>query len=182
MLVLAGYAREDAGQTGPNFGGDAAAGRSRRVGRCEEAACTGGKDIGLLVCAHYCGGSASGVFGEAQGGGIVSAADQYGFIMIFPQTTNPATSANCWDVGSTKSLTHDRGGDTQAVAQMVKYTITKYQANANRVYATGTSSAAMMTEALLAVYPDVFKAGAEFSGVPARAALAWHGGLHHQLH
>jgi len=49
----------------------------------------------------------------------------------------------------------------------VKYTLTKYTANANRVYVTGTSSGAMMTEALLAVYPDVFKAGAEFAGVPA---------------
>ena len=114
----------------------------------------------ILVCAHYCGGNASGVFGEASA--IVKVADQDGFIMIFPQTSN-----NCWDVGTTKSLTHDGGGDTQAIAQMVKYTITKYQANADRVYATGTSSGAMMTEALLAVYPDVFKAGAEFSGVPA---------------
>ena len=121
----------------------------------------------ILVVAHYCGGSASGVFGEAQSGGIVSAADTNGFIMIYPQTTNAATSANCWDVGSTKSLTHNGGGDTQAVAEMVSYTVTKYSANANRVYATGTSSGAMMTEALLAVYPDVFKAGAEFSGVPA---------------
>ena len=121
----------------------------------------------ILVVSHYCGGSASGVFGEAQGGGIVSAADTNGFIMIYPQTTNPASSSNCWEVASTKSLTHNGGGDTQAVAEMVSYTITKYSANANRVYATGTSSGAMMTEALLAVYPDVFKAGAEFSGVPA---------------
>jgi acetylxylan esterase len=119
-------------------------------------------DPPVLVVSHYCGGTASGVFGEAQGGGIVSASDKNGFIMIFPQTSN-----NCWDVGSTKSLTHDGGGDTQAVAEMVKYTLSKYQANAQRVYATGTSSGAMMTEALLAVYPDVFKAGAEFSGVPA---------------
>jgi len=114
----------------------------------------------ILVCSHYCGGNAQGVFGEASS--IVSAADQNGFIMIFPQTTN-----NCWDVGSTKSLTHDGGGDTQAIAEMVKYTITQYKANANRVYATGTSSGAMMTEALLAVYPDIFKGGSEFSGVPA---------------
>jgi len=119
-------------------------------------------DPPILVVNHYCGGNASGVFGEAQGGGIVSAADKYGFIMIFPQTSN-----NCWDVGSTKSLTHDGGGDTQAIAQMVKYTLTKYTANPDRVYATGTSSGAMMTEALMAVYPDVFKGGAEFSGVPA---------------
>lgn len=121
----------------------------------------------ILVVSHYCGGDAAGVFGEAQSGGIVAAADKYGFIMIFPQNHLPGTTRNCWDVGSKASLTHDGGGDTQAIAQMVKYTLTKYSANAARVYATGTSSGAMMTEALLAVYPDVFKAGAEFSGVPA---------------
>ena len=97
----------------------------------------------------------------------MAAADKYGFIMVFPQTTNAATSAKCWDVGSKASLTHDGGGDTQAVAQMVKYTITKYGANADRVYATGDSSGAMMTQALMAVYPDVFKGGASFAGVPA---------------
>jgi poly(hydroxyalkanoate) depolymerase family esterase len=116
----------------------------------------------ILVVSHYCGGTAAGVFGEAQGGGLVSAADQYGFLMIFPQTSN-----NCWDVGTAKSLTHDGGGDTQAIAEMVKFEIAKRGADPNRVYATGTSSGAMMTEALLAVYPDMFKAGAEFSGVPA---------------
>jgi len=121
----------------------------------------------ILVVSHYCGGDAAGVFGEAQGGGIVAAADKYGFIMIFPQNHLPGTTRNCWDVGSKASLTHDGGGDTQAIAQMVKYTLSKYNANPDRVYATGTSSGAMMTEALLAVYPDVFKGGSEFSGVPA---------------
>ena len=124
-------------------------------------------DPPILVVSHFCGGSASAVFGQAQGGGVVAAADKYGFIMVFPQTTNPATSAKCWDVGSKASLTHDGGGDTQAVAEMVKYTITKYGADADRVYATGDSSGAMMTQALMAVYPDVFKGGASFAGVPA---------------
>ena len=68
----------------------------------------------ILVVSHYCGGSATAVFNQAKGGGIVADADKYGFIMIFPQTTNPATSADCWDVGSKASLTHDGGGDTQA--------------------------------------------------------------------
>jgi poly(hydroxyalkanoate) depolymerase family esterase len=121
----------------------------------------------ILVVGHFCGGSASAVFGQAQGGGLVAAADRYGFIMVFPQTTNPATSAKCWDVGSKASLTHDGGGDTQAIAQMVKYEIDKRHADASRVYVMGASSGAMLTEAMLAVYPDVFKAGAEFSGVPA---------------
>src|SRR3954471_11251911 len=81
----------------------------------------------ILVLGHFCGGSASAVFGQASG--IVKAADQYGFIMVVPQTSN-----NCWDVGSTKAMTHDGGGDTQAVAEMVKYALTKYSANADRVY------------------------------------------------
>jgi poly(hydroxyalkanoate) depolymerase family esterase len=113
----------------------------------------------IVVASHYCGGNANAMFNNASS--IVSVANQRGFIMIFPQTSN-----NCWDVGSTQSLTHDGGGDTQAIAEMVKYTITKYSADAGRVYAMGVSSGAMMTEALLGVYPDLFKAGAEFSGVP----------------
>ena len=122
----------------------------------------------ILVVVHYCGGSASGIFGEAQGGGIISKADAEGFIMVFPQLNG----RNCWDVATTASLTHatgtTSGGDTKAIVDMVKYEISKHPtANANRVYSIGSSSGAMMTEALLAVYPDVFKGGAEFAGVPA---------------
>lgn len=113
----------------------------------------------IMVASHFCGGTASAMFNMASS--VVNMADQLGFIMIFPQTSN-----NCWDVGSAQSLTHDGGGDTQAIAEMVKYTITTYTADSGRVYAMGVSSGAMMTEALLGVYPDIFKAGAEFSGVP----------------
>jgi acetylxylan esterase len=49
---------------------------------------------------------------------------------------------------------------------MAQYTITKYNANSGRVYSMGSSSGAMLTEALMGVYPEVFKAGAEMSGVP----------------
>jgi len=117
----------------------------------------------ILVVVHYCGGSASGIYGEAQGGGIISKADAEGFIMVFPQLNG----RNCWDVATTPSLTHGGGGDTGAIVDMVKYEIKTRNANANRVYSIGSSSGAMMTEALLAVYPDVFKGGAEFAGVPA---------------
>ncbi len=112
----------------------------------------------ILVLLHYWGGGAAGVFAEAVNGGIVAAADQYGFIMVVPQ--NP----DCWDVSSTATLTHDGGGQTQGIAQMVKYAINTYQANSNRVYVTGTSCGGEMTEVLCAVYPDIFKAGASFSG------------------
>jgi acetylxylan esterase len=115
----------------------------------------------LLLLVHYCGGTASAVFGQAQGGGIVKAADDYGFIMVVP------SSGRCWDVTSAKSQTRDSGGDTHAIRQMVRFALDKYKANADRVYSTGDSSGGMMTQLLMAVYPDVFKAGSAFAGVPA---------------
>ena len=121
----------------------------------------------VMVLCHYWGATAGAVFAEAVGGGLVAAADQYGFIIVAPQTSNPDGTGRGWDANSTASLTHNGGGETQGIAEMVTYTINTYHADASRVYATGTSSGAMMTEALLATYPDVFKAGVEFAGVPA---------------
>jgi len=115
----------------------------------------------ILTLIHYCGGTASSVFGQAQGGGVVSAADKYGFIIVAP------SSGRCWDVESTKAFTRDGGGDSHAIAQMVRYTTTQYKANADRVYSTGDSSGGMMTELLLALYPDIFKGGSAFAGIPA---------------
>jgi len=120
----------------------------------------------ILTLIHYCGGTASAVFGQAQGGGIVKAADQYGFIMVVP------SSGRCWDIVSDKTRKRDGGGDSHAIRQMVKYAVEKYKANADRVYSTGDSSGGMMTELLLAVYPDVFKAGSAFAGMPAACRAA----------
>ena len=95
----------------------------------------------ILVVCHYWGGTAADVFAEASNGGLVSAADTYGFIMVFPQTSNAG-----WDANSTASLTHNGGGDTEGVAEMVEYAISTYHADPNRVYVTGASSGAMMAE------------------------------------
>jgi acetylxylan esterase len=112
----------------------------------------------LVTIIHYCGGSAQAVFGQASG--IISAADQYGFIAVLPSNANASGSnGRCWDVTSTKAHTRNGGGDSHAIIQMVKYALTQYKANADRVYSTGDSSGAMMTELLLALYPDVYKAG-----------------------
>ena len=122
-----------------------------------------------IVAAHHsCGTAVSGYINSIKG--IQAAADKNGFILILPE----ATGQNCWDVGTTKSLTHDGGGDTQAIVQMVKYALTKYDGDPARVYAMGGSSGAMMTQALMAVYPDVFKAGSARAGV---AAACWADGF-----
>jgi acetylxylan esterase len=115
----------------------------------------------IMVSSHSCGSTATGQIGNIPKS--KAAADANGFILILPD--NPGQ--NCWDVGTTQALTHNGGSDTQAVVQMVKYALTKYNGDAARVYAMGGSSGAMMTQALMAVYPDVFRAGSARAGVPA---------------
>lgn len=114
----------------------------------------------VVVYCHQCQGDAA-----ASHNGMASLekiADSNGFIIIYPE----ATGENCWDAGSVRSLKHGGGGDTGAVVQMVKYVISKYNADAGRVYVAGGSSGGIMTEALLGVYPDVFMAGVSIMGVP----------------
>ena len=114
----------------------------------------------LVVSLHSCGSTASGQMGNMKK--FQAMADKNGFIMILPD--NPGQ--NCWDVGSNKAMTHDGGGDPHAIAQMVRYAITKYNGDPLRVYAVGGSSGGMMTQGLLGIYPEIFIAGAPRAGVP----------------
>jgi poly(hydroxyalkanoate) depolymerase family esterase len=117
----------------------------------------------VLTLIHSCSSNAQIVLGQASG--LQSAADQYGFIIVVPQS-NPS-SLRCWTTDSTQVWTRNDGGDSNAIKQMVVYALSTYQANADRVYVTGCSSGAMMTELLLGLYPDIFKAGSSFAGMPA---------------
>ncbi|KAI1175129.1 putative Acetylxylan esterase A [Nemania sp. FL0916] len=114
----------------------------------------------IIVAVHHCQGSAQQYSGES---GLMPLAGQRGFIVIFP---NSKSGGGCFDVASTASLTHDGGGDSQTIANMVKHAVTKYGGDSTRVFVTGTSSGAMMTNVLVGAYPDVFKAGSVYSGVP----------------
>src|SRR5690606_3911526 len=109
-----------------------------------------------------CDNSAGGQWSYDGFAPLREAMDSVGFIMILPQQ-----SRNCWNVGAPESLTHDGGGDTGAIVQMVKYALEKYNGDPNRVYVMGGSGGGMTTQALLAVYPGVFKAGHARAGVPA---------------
>ncbi|WIY01338.1 PHB depolymerase family esterase [Amycolatopsis mongoliensis] len=117
----------------------------------------------LLVAIHYCTGSASAVFtGYAHD--YVTAADQYGYVIVFPEATR---SGQCFDVSSPQALTRGGGSDPVGILSMVDYAKQHYNVDPARVFVTGFSSGAMMTNVLAAEYPDVFAAGSAFMGVPA---------------
>lgn len=115
----------------------------------------------ILVSPHWCHGTAQQVFEYRPWAAL---GDTYGFISIYPNTSNFADQ--CWDVSSTESLTHDGGGDALGIVSMVRWTLETYGADPDRVFVTGTSSGAMMTNVLLGSYPDVFAAGSAWAGVP----------------
>ena len=115
----------------------------------------------ILVVLHYCHGDATGMFNGSQ---FDELSETYGYIAIYPSVTQASDS--CWDVSTAPTLTHNGGSDSLGIMSMVSYTIANYNGDATRVYATGVSSGAMMTNVLLGAYPDVFKAGAAFAGVP----------------
>ncbi|SPO01698.1 probable Feruloyl esterase B [Cephalotrichum gorgonifer] len=119
----------------------------------------------IIVALHPCGGSAPGWFAGTR---LPSYADREGFILIYAGTPN---QSNCWDVHSPASLTHGQGGDALAIVNMVKYTLENHNGDPEKVYVMGSSSGAMMTNVLAGSYPDVFEAGAAFSGT-AHACFA----------
>jgi len=115
----------------------------------------------IIVAVHYCSGTAQAYY---SGTPYARLADQHGFIVIYPESPYSGT---CWDVSSTATLTHDGGANSNSIANMVTWTIAQYRADASRVFATGTSSGAMMTNVLAATYPNLFKAASAYAGVPA---------------
>ncbi|OCL15194.1 carbohydrate esterase family 1 protein [Glonium stellatum] len=98
---------------------------------------------------------------------LPSYADKLGIILIYPSTTATVNGiSKCWDDRSTNGLKRDSGGDNQGIVNQIKYVLDKYNADPHRVFTTGSSSGGMITNVLLATYPDVFAAGGSFSGAP----------------
>ncbi|GIJ48347.1 hypothetical protein Val02_52330 [Virgisporangium aliadipatigenens] len=114
----------------------------------------------VLLAVHYCTGTGPAFYSGTR---FAALADQYGFIVIYPSATR---SGQCFDVSSPQALRHDGGSDPVGLVSMVRYVQQRYSTDTSRTFVTGASSGAMMTNVLLGDYPDVFRAGAAFAGVP----------------
>lgn len=119
----------------------------------------------VILGMHYCSGTGPEFYNDTKWANI---SDTRGFIVIYPNTPN--VKDKCWDVASKQTLTRDGGGDSQSIANMVKYTIAKYNADKSKVFMTGRSSGSMMTNVMAATYPDLFAAGSAYAGVSAGCA------------
>ncbi|RYP09179.1 hypothetical protein DL764_001450 [Monosporascus ibericus] len=120
-------------------------------------------DPPLVVVLHSCQSSAQAYF---QNSAVPwrRGSDRKGYVTVWPSSPNPGT---CWDVSSAQSLTRNGGGDSTAIAAMVRFALDEYGADPARVYVTGGSSGAMMANVLAAAYPDLIAAVSAYSGVAA---------------
>ncbi|MFI6206154.1 PHB depolymerase family esterase [Streptomyces sp. NPDC051041] len=114
----------------------------------------------VLVAVHYCTGSGPAMYSGTE---YASLADRYGFIVVYPSATR---AGKCFDVSSPQALRRGGGSDPVGIRSMVDWVVRAHGADTGRIFATGISSGAMMTNVLLGNYPDVFAAGAAFAGVP----------------
>ena len=81
----------------------------------------------IVVAIHWCGGSASDYFSDTL---YATYADTYGYIVVYPDAPS---SDKCWDVASLATLTHNGGGDSLTIVNMVKYAVANYGGDINRV-------------------------------------------------
>ncbi|WP_030931140.1 PHB depolymerase family esterase [Streptomyces sp. NRRL S-646] len=114
----------------------------------------------VVVAVHYCTGSGPAMYNGTEWAQL---ADTHGFVVIYPSVTR---AGKCFDVSSPQALRRNGGSDPVGIKSMIDWVTRTYHADQSKIYATGISSGAMMTNVLLGDYPDVFAAGAAFSGVP----------------
>ncbi|MGZ5960507.1 MAG: extracellular catalytic domain type 1 short-chain-length polyhydroxyalkanoate depolymerase [Rhizomicrobium sp.] len=120
----------------------------------------------LVVVLHGCTQSAA---SYDLGAGWSTLADRYGFALLLPEQTpanNPKTCFNWFQPGDTA---RDRG-EALSIRQMIARMIVDHGIDRGRVFITGLSAGGGMTSAMLAVYPEVFAAGAIIAGLPYRTA------------
>jgi acetylxylan esterase len=135
------------------------------------------KSDALVVAIHSCQSSAQKYF---QNDKIPwkKGSDGKGYVTVWPSSTT-----ECWDVSSKASLSHNGGGDSNAIANMIVYAVDKYKIDPKKVFVTGGSSggeaivarlgmqvltpSAMMSNVLAATYPELITAVSLYSGVPA---------------
>lgn len=116
----------------------------------------------LIVALHGCNQDVSTISRQS---GWNKLADDYGFIVIYPQQrflNNPSFCFNWYDEKDVSKYS----GESGSIKQMIDFVCDSFSVDKSKIFAYGLSAGAAMTAALLADYPDIFNAGAILAGGP----------------
>jgi feruloyl esterase len=127
----------------------------------------------LVVVLHGCHQTA-----EAYdlGSGWSTLARERGFAVVYAEQTRSNNSNLCFNWFRPSNVARGRG-EAMSIRQMVAKMATAHGIDRSRVFITGLSAGGAMTAAMLAAYPDLFRAGGIIAGLPFGAARDVHRAL-----
>jgi poly(hydroxyalkanoate) depolymerase family esterase len=124
-----------------------------------------GANAPLVLVLHGCTQTAA----DMVNAGFDALADAYKFHVVYPEQQTANNIARCFNWFD--SANEARGqGENLSIKQMVDKMKTDFSVDASKVFIVGFSSGGAEAALMLATYPDVFAAGATFSGIPFACA------------
>jgi poly(hydroxyalkanoate) depolymerase family esterase len=123
-----------------------------------------GPSAPLVVALHACSQTAA----DYVGAGWNQLADAHHFYVLYPEQKTANNSLQCfnwsWDPSTPAGLQRGQG-ENESIKEMVDRMKADYSIDPARVYVTGFSAGAGEAVDLLALWPDVFAAGAPVAGI-----------------
>ncbi len=135
-----------------------------------------GTAVPLLVLLHGCSQTA---LDFATGTSMNLLAEQYGFVILYPQQTSRYNQNLCWNWFTPGNQYRGSGEPASIVGmiQTIQQDTTHWTIDPSRIYVTGLSAGGAMAVILGATYPDLFAAIGVHSGVEYQAATNVSSGL-----
>lgn len=120
----------------------------------------------LVVVLHGCTESASSYSTQTEWGNL---AGRFGFAVVFAEQQSANNSLNCFNWFQPSDTSRGQG-EALSIKQMVDSMKSSRGSDPARVFVTGMSAGGLMTEVMMATYPDVFAGGAVMAGGPYACA------------
>jgi len=127
----------------------------------------------LVVVLHGCGQNAA---GYDLGAGWWTLAKHYGFALLMPEQQRANNVNGCFNWFNAQDIARDCG-EAGSIRQMIARMVADYDIDEQRIFVTGLSAGGAMTSVMLALYPEVFAAGAIIAGLPFGVARSMQSAL-----
>jgi len=122
----------------------------------------------LVVVLHGCTESASSYSTQTEWGNL---GQRFGFAVVFAQQQSANNSLSCFNWFQPSDTSRGQG-EALSIKQMVDQMKSTRGSDPARIFVTGISAGGIMTEVMMATYPDVFAGGAVMSGAPYACAAS----------
>jgi poly(hydroxyalkanoate) depolymerase family esterase len=96
-------------------------------------------------------------------------ADQYKFLVVYPEQPSSANGTNCWNWFLPEHQTRG-AGEPAILAAIVQKIQAQHAVRHNQVFVAGMSAGAAMSVIMAATYPDIFAAVGASAGLEYKAA------------